>query len=234
MSDGLDPTFVTPPVLPLGIMVVGDAVELELAAVGEAAEPDEDGGEFVAAAAMKGLLSEEREALVRSSCTWRWLDPECWVISAEVDVLSSASPMFQAAMKGEVAEVEEVRRVHVVPMSDQYIFCHEICSHPPCDQRDLHFTFATIFPPTIPLPANSVSPLCNPLSFCGSNSPSPFLPLNVTLPFPFAYMTKMVAPAICRPMPSATHWYDVGAEIWKYRGPVEDEEMLDPEGMPTL
>jgi len=131
----------------------------------------------------KGFASEAIDACERSTWASTLLFPECWRIVADVDVESMADPVLQAAIQGESEDDLSESSVH-----------------------DVHRTFATIIPFAIPVPSNNSNPACSVLSAFGSTCPVPFLPLSVIFPFPSAYITKMLAPAIWLPMPRATHW----------------------------
>jgi len=101
----------------------------------------------------------------------------------EFDVLSIALPIDHAAIHGEEVDEEDESSLHVV-----------------------HCIFAIIFEPTIPLPSSRVNPDVKIESSAGSTCPCPpSLTPTVTFPFPSAYMTKIVAPAIAVPMPNPTH-----------------------------
>jgi len=79
-----------------------DAMDPEDVAVEPPEVPEAEGED---AAATNGLLSLESEACVRSNvnCVIS-LDP-CCAIVADVDVVSSAEPVFQAAIQGLLAEL---------------------------------------------------------------------------------------------------------------------------------
>jgi hypothetical protein len=131
-------------------------------------------------------------------------------------VESIALPGIQAQIHGEELEVALESSWHVVPVNTlafdgpnlQFGFLQR-----KQEQGDLHFTFAIMLSPTIPLPSNNVTPLISVLSNSGSTCPwFPSLALIVTFPFPSAYMTNIFAPDICPPIPSPTHWYVFGAD----------------------
>jgi hypothetical protein len=81
-----------------------------------------------------------------------------------------------------------------------------------------HATFAVMVAPSslTPLPASRVRRAAVPLvSSVGGWYPRPRRGESVTLPCPSWYIKKMFEPDMPEPVPSATHWSDDGALIWK-------------------
>lgn len=156
-------------------------------------DPDEGVG-VVAAAPTKGLLSDSMLACDRSRLKFECASWYEMAWDALVD--ASEDPSFQAPIHDEL----ELATFRVPPDHDWQL---------------AHCTLATIVSPLTPLPARSVICEAVDASYSGSWWPVPGLGETVTLPFPSWYMMKMLAPRICEPEPRATHWYVVGAEIWK-------------------
>lgn len=89
-------------------------------------------------------------------------------------------------------------------------------------------------PFSTPLPSSTVTPAINEVSNCGGLCPCALRPLTVTFPTPSAYSTNICEPDICRPVPTPTHRYEVGAVIERYILPLVDSEIAEPEGIPIL
>lgn len=139
-------------------------------------------------AATNGFVSSARVALVRSNVNW--LCESCMLMVAVRLLLLSELPDFHAAMKG-------------APELDKLI------DPPSHDWQLAHRTFATMVLSATPLPASSCRLVV--VWCCGSVWPVPLRAETVTLPAPSVYMTKILAPDICDPVPRATQVYDVGA-----------------------
>jgi hypothetical protein len=77
--------------------------------VGEEEEEPEDDD-------MKGLEFEDMEAAKRLKSNWRVLSGECCASVYEVEVLSTAEPIFQAAIQGEEVDVEDESSFALVPV----------------------------------------------------------------------------------------------------------------------
>lgn len=84
--------------------------------VPDAGEPDEDGPEegAGAAAATKGLTSDDKDALVRSKLMTRYDSRSCCVIVADWLSLLMGSPWCQAVIQGEELLTLDAN-LHVVP-----------------------------------------------------------------------------------------------------------------------
>ncbi len=147
-------------------------------------------------AVTKGLLSLLIVALVRSN--WYWAVSSCWLIAAFLFVVASEPPDFQAPIHGELVLATES-----LPLL-------------PHDSQLEHMTLAVMTLPLTPLPASSVSLAALLLvSRDGVVWNVPRRGERVTLPAPSWYMMNMLEPYIMEPVPRATHWYEVGAEMLK-------------------
>ena len=142
----------------------------------------------------KGSLSELMVARVKSTLNCEW--PSCWTIFAALSVEAIEGPCFHAAIQPAPVLLSAIS--------------------PPAHVWQLeHTTLAVMVVPSVltPLPARSVKRAA--VLSLGIVYPWPKRGDRVTLPVPSWYIRKILEPGMPWPVPSATHWNDVGALIWK-------------------